>query len=142
MLSILQKNDLCNILVIVTRYFGGILLGTGGLVRCYSNSTIGAIEKANLLEIETGTEYKVETKYTEYKNLEYYLKRNNIKIVNINYGENVFCNIQISSGFKQLFLKDIQNRVINLESVDIARENINIIKNKRKEEKLWVFLIN
>lgn len=136
MLSILQKNDLCNILVIVTRYFGGILLGTGGLVRCYSNSTIGAIEKANLLEIETGTEYKVETKYTEYKNLEYYLKRNNIKIVNINYGENVFCNIQISSGFKQLFLKDIQNRVINLESVDIARENINIIKNKRKEEKL------
>ena len=109
MLSILQKNDLCNIVVIVTRYFGGILLGTGGLVRCYSNSTIGAIEKVNLLEIETGTEYKVETKYTEYKNLEYYLKRNNIKIVNINYGENIFCNIQISTSFKKLFLEDIQN---------------------------------
>ena len=130
MLSILQKNDLCNILVIVTRYFGGILLGTGGLVRCYSNSTIGAIEKANLLEIETGTEYKVETKYTEYKNLEYYLKRNNIKIVNINYGENIFCNIQISTSFKKLFLEDIENKVINLESVDIVKENINIIKNK------------
>ena len=128
MLSILQKNDLCNILVIVTRYFGGILLGTGGLVRCYSNSTIGAIEKVNLLEIETGTEYKVETKYTEYKNLEYYLKRNNIKIVNINYGENIFCNIQISTSFKKLFLEDIQNKVINLESVDIIKENINIIK--------------
>ena len=128
MLSILQKNDLCNILVIVTRYFGGILLGTGGLVRCYSNSTIGAIEKVNLLEIETGTEYKVETKYTEYKNLEYYLKRNNIKIVNINYGENIFCNIQISTSFKKLFLEDIENKVINLESVDIVKENINIIK--------------
>ena len=130
MLSILQKNDLCNIVVIVTRYFGGILLGTGGLVRCYSNSTIGAIEKVNLLEIETGTEYKVETKYTEYKNLEYYLKRNNIKIVNINYGENIFCNIQISTSFKKLFLEDIENKVINLESVDIVKENINIIKNK------------
>lgn len=130
MLSILQKNDLCNIVVIVTRYFGGILLGTGGLVRCYSNSTIGAIEKVNLLEIETGTEYKVETKYTEYKNLEYYLKRNNIKIVNINYGENIFCNIQISTSFKKLFLEDIQNKVINLESVEIVKENINIIKNK------------
>ena len=81
-----------------------------------------------MLEIETGTEYKVETKYTEYKNLEYYLKRNNIKIVNINYGENIFCNIQISTSFKKLFLEDIQNKVINLESVDIIKENINIIK--------------
>ena len=43
-ITILQKNNLCNVLVVVTRYFGGILLGTGGLVRCYSDSTIKAIE--------------------------------------------------------------------------------------------------
>ncbi len=36
MLNILQKNNLANVLIIVTRYFGGILLGTGGLVRAYS----------------------------------------------------------------------------------------------------------
>ena len=46
MLNILQKNNLCNALIIVTRYFGGILLGTGGLVRCYSAGCLGAIEKA------------------------------------------------------------------------------------------------
>ena len=44
MLNILQKNELCNILVVVTRYFGGILLGTGGLVRAYSDSLINAIK--------------------------------------------------------------------------------------------------
>ena len=43
MLNILQKNNLCNVLIVVTRYFGGILLGTGGLVRAYSDSLIGAI---------------------------------------------------------------------------------------------------
>ena len=42
MLNILQKNNLCNVLVVVTRYFGGILLGTGGLVRAYSGATLGA----------------------------------------------------------------------------------------------------
>ena len=47
-LNILQKNNFGNILVVVTRYFGGILLGTGGLVRAYSDATfdaIGAVEK-------------------------------------------------------------------------------------------------
>ena len=51
MLNILQKNNLCNILVIVTRYFGGILLGTGGLVRAYSETTQKAIENAQKIEM-------------------------------------------------------------------------------------------
>lgn len=46
MLNILQKNNLCNLVIVVTRYFGGILLGTGGLVRAYSEVTQQAIEKS------------------------------------------------------------------------------------------------
>ena len=46
MLNLLSKSDLTNCLVIVTRYFGGILLGTGGLVRAYTESAKQAIEKA------------------------------------------------------------------------------------------------
>ena len=49
MLNILKKENLCNVLVIVTRYFGGILLGTGGLVRAYSQSTQDVIEKSNII---------------------------------------------------------------------------------------------
>lgn len=45
MLKILSEQNLSNILVVVTRYFGGILLGTGGLVRAYSRSGTGSIEK-------------------------------------------------------------------------------------------------
>lgn len=48
MLNILQKNELVNVLVVVTRYFGGTLLGTGGLVRAYSEATLKAIEKAGI----------------------------------------------------------------------------------------------
>lgn len=49
MLNIISKNNLCNILVVVTRYFGGILLGTGGLVRAYSDVTNLALENASLI---------------------------------------------------------------------------------------------
>ena len=63
MLNILQKNNLCNLVVIVTRYFGGILLGTGGLVRAYSDATLQVIEKATKVikvqgvKIEVGLDY-------------------------------------------------------------------------------------
>ena len=50
MLNLLTKNELVNCLAIVTRYFGGILLGTGGLVRAYSEVTKNAIESANIVE--------------------------------------------------------------------------------------------
>ena len=49
MLEILKNHNLCNIVVIVTRYFGGILLGTGGLVRAYSDATIKALKNAELI---------------------------------------------------------------------------------------------
>mgnify|MGYP000466764251 CR=1 FL=1 len=51
MLNILQGSNICNIIVIVTRYFGGILLGTGGLVRAYSDATKKAIQKLSLIHI-------------------------------------------------------------------------------------------
>ena len=50
MLNLLSKNELVNCLAVVTRYFGGILLGTGGLVRAYSEVTKKAIEGANIVE--------------------------------------------------------------------------------------------
>ena len=43
-LDVLQKNELTNVLAVVTRYFGGIKLGAGGLVRAYSSSTSGAVK--------------------------------------------------------------------------------------------------
>ena len=51
-LNVLEKNDLTNILCIVTRYFGGIKLGAGGLVRAYSSSAAMAISSATMLNLK------------------------------------------------------------------------------------------
>ena len=65
MLNILIKRELVNVLVIVTRYFGGILLGTGGLLRAYSEATLQAIEKTEMVIEEIGYEVEIIIQYQE-----------------------------------------------------------------------------
>ena len=114
MLNILQKNNLCNVLVVVTRYFGGILLGTGGLVRCYSEATIRAIENADKIEICQGVEFKVRLEYSELENFKYYCKKNNINIVDTQYFDDVECLLEMKEEFKDTFLNDFDMRNINI----------------------------
>ncbi len=78
MLNILKKNDICNIIVIVTRYFGGILLGTGGLVRAYSEAIMEAINISEKIEKCIGYEAEVEIDYNNLEIFKYYCKINNI----------------------------------------------------------------
>ncbi len=79
-LNILAKGDLSNILVIVTRYFGGILLGTGGLVRAYSTACVNAIEKAEIINMDIYDLYEVELSYEELKSFRNFAQNNNIII--------------------------------------------------------------
>ena len=114
MLSILQKNNLVNVLVVVTRYFGGILLGTGGLVRAYSDAAKKAIELAEKYEICIGTKYEVKISYNETENLKYYCRKNNINILNIEYLQDAICILEIENDFKNRFLDDIEKRTLNV----------------------------
>lgn len=118
MLNILQKNNLCNILVVVTRYFGGILLGTGGLVRAYSEATIQAIEKADKVNIYPGLEYKIKVEYSELENFKYYCRKNEINIINIEYLNEVECYIEMKHELKDKLLKDINERNISINECE------------------------
>lgn len=121
MLNILQKNNLCNVLVIVTRYFGGILLGTGGLVRCYSGACLGTIDEAEMIEIEHGIEMKITLDYTNFQSIQYYFEKNNIKILNSKYENDIECLIEMSILTKERFLLDVKNRNINIKKVEIGK---------------------
>lgn len=114
MLNILQKKDLVNIVVIVTRYFGGILLGTGGLVRAYSEVTQKAIEEANLIDITMGKEYEVKVDYSNLEKLKYYAKTNNISITKIEYLNEIICSLQIQNEDVEKFLRDVEQQKINI----------------------------
>ena len=114
MLNILQKNNLCNVLVVVTRYFGGILLGTGGLVRCYSQVTIDAIELSEKVEMQDGVELEVALEYSSFELFKVYCNKRNISIININYDEKIICNIEMKKENKKCFLEDIEKQKVKL----------------------------
>ena len=97
MLNILAKNNLCNVLVVVTRYFGGILLGTGGLVRAYSDATVKVIDTATLANETFGLKVEVAIDYNGLELLKYYCKNNNINIVDTVYEDNIKCYLELTN---------------------------------------------
>lgn len=117
MLNILQKNNLVNVLIIVTRYFGGILLGTGGLVRAYQNSLLLAIEKSAKVTKCLGEILEVTLEYSDFENFKYYCKNNKINIVDTNYQENIVCKIELEEDKKEKLKNDFETKNIKLTNI-------------------------
>ena len=117
MLNILQKNNLANVLIIVTRYFGGVLLGTGGLVRAYSDSLLKAIDQANIIKKCLGEELEVTLDYNAFENFKYYCKNNKINIINADYTESIVCRIEIEEDVKDKLLNDFNTKNIILKEI-------------------------
>ena len=133
MLNILQKNNLCNILVIVTRYFGGILLGTGGLVRAYSEATQKVIEQSDLITKIRGIEAEVKLDYSNLESFKYFCRNNNVKIIDIEYLEDVILKIEMEKNVKNIILNKIETKTLNIKKIEVLREkfiNKTVEKNK------------
>ena len=133
MLNILQKNNLCNLVVIVTRYFGGILLGTGGLVRAYSEATQQVIEKSTPITKVQGVEIEVGLDYSNLEIFKYYCKNNEINIKDTNYYENIILKVEMEKNRKNIFLEDIETKKLNVQYFQVIEEkyiNKTVEKNK------------
>ena len=124
MLNILQKNNLCNIVVIVTRYFGGILLGTGGLVRAYSDATFEAINMAEKIEKCIGLEAEAELDYNNLESFKYYCKKNDIYIKNCDYSNKIICRIQLEERTKEKLIDDFNTKKVNLINLKVLSKRL------------------
>ncbi|NLI61908.1 MAG: YigZ family protein [Methanosarcinaceae archaeon] len=93
-LDILRKRNYTNTLIIVTRYFGGILLGTGGLVKAYSTSASITLEESGVLKAGKGKEVEFEIPYDKYDKIKNALDKENIKIKDQTFEENVKVKIE------------------------------------------------
>ncbi len=129
MVEILEKQGLANLLIVVTRYFGGILLGTGGLVRAYSDSLKKALEKATIVELEQGFELDVELEYSNFEKFKYYCSKNNINIINCTYLNNVICKIELNEIEKENLENDFYNQnILKINKINKVRQrNITIM---------------
>ncbi|MBQ3145408.1 MAG: YigZ family protein [Clostridia bacterium] len=121
-LKIVLEQGLSNILVIVTRYFGGILLGTGGLVRAYSDATIKALEKTTYTDKIIGYKVKFCIEYDKLEQLKYFASKDNFKIVNIEYLENIEVIVEIKKEKLEEFTNTNSEKTLKILKYDILEE--------------------
>lgn len=128
-LGIIRGKELTNVLIIVTRYFGGILLGTGGLVRAYADSAKQVLEEIKIIKKDDGLKIMYEIHYNDLEKLKYYLRQNSIKIYKTEYFQNIEVYVEITNqkaekieknknelNFKILSMKIIEEKcAINVE---------------------------
>ena len=122
MLNIITSKKISNVLVIVTRYFGGILLGTGGLVRSYSKATENVLLESNFVTKDLGLEAKFEVSYSDLEKLKYYFSQNNIKILSSNFGENVEIIFEILEEKLKEILENRQNLNFKVLKQEVLKE--------------------
>jgi putative IMPACT (imprinted ancient) family translation regulator len=85
-LKVLQGHDLINVGIITVRYFGGILLGVGGLVKAYSDAANEVIKNASLIEYKQIFEYDFSVEYEKTREIEYLLKKHGVFVVDRVFG--------------------------------------------------------
>lgn len=117
MLDVLKKQELTNILAITTRYFGGILLGAGGLVRAYSSSVSEALSKASLYEYKDYQKISITMSYSLYNSLDNYFK--DINILDTIYTDSVTIFLGIDPSKTDEFVSKIKNASSGMASISI-----------------------
>ena len=124
-LNVLKQNDLTNVLCVVIRYFGGIKLGAGGLIRAYSSSASEALNKATITTLVNGYNITIEFSYDNLKQIDYLLKNINIKK---DYQTNITYNFNIT----ETKFNQIENELTKLSKIKLKKQ-ITLAS--------WVFII-
>ena len=127
MLDVLKKNDLTNILAITTRYFGGIKLGAGGLIRAYSSSVSAALKDVIFYETHLQSIYQFQIDYSDYsKNIDYW---NSQMVKSSSFTSDVILNVAFYENDVNINLDKIKNLTLGKALISFI-QNISINSNK------------
>lgn len=122
-LDVIVGNMLVDTTVVVTRYFGGILLGTGGLVRAYSKSAKDAALGAHTVLMKPCQVYEIICSYSDYNTIEYILKNFDSKIIENDFGAQISVKFSIESQNESNFIKKCNEKFGNGIKINLIGEN-------------------
>lgn len=118
MLEALLSEGIRNIAVVVTRYFGGTLLGTGGLARAYTQAVKAGLNACETGMMRYGSELKIETDYNGVGKILYLLERQGIEPFESEYGEAVLLKIRIPIQLKERMCRDLLDATMGRAKVE------------------------
>lgn len=110
MLEIFQREGVENAVCVVTRYFGGVLLGTGGLLRAYQKAAKGALEAAGVSVVRRWSEMEVVCSYSDYEKVRSEIENMGGVISDTQYSENVEITLLISEGSEEALDEKLRDR--------------------------------
>lgn len=110
MLEVLLREGIGNVCVVVTRYFGGTLLGTGGLLRAYQAAVKEGLANCVLLEKQAGIKAKITTDYNDMGRLQHFFAENQVLVLNQAYGQDVVMELLIPLEQK----KSVEEKVVDI----------------------------
>ena len=106
-LSVLEGNQLQNVLLVVTRYFWWTLLGVGGLIQAYTQVAQETVKHVSFVQKEIFDELEVEYNYDQTSLLAYLFEKYEVKILNENYDHSIQQKLQINRGFSGAFKEEL-----------------------------------
>lgn len=101
MLGVLENHNLTNVCVVVTRYFGGIKLGAGGLIRAYAGSVALAVKEIGIIEIKEQVGIAIQMSYAQYQEYSNFLKEHNLMELETNFTDQVDTMIYVDKEEKE-----------------------------------------
>lgn len=101
MLGVLENHNLTNVCVVVTRYFGGIKLGAGGLIRAYAGSVALAVKEIGIIEIKEQVGIAIQMSYTQYQEYNNFLKEHTLMELDTNFTDQVDTMIYVDKEEKE-----------------------------------------
>lgn len=107
MLDVLLREGITNVAVVVTRYFGGVLLGTGGLVRAYQSATQAGLAVSKIIEKRQGKKLIIHTDYNGLGKLQYLFGQQKTAILDTEYAADVVLTILVPVEQKDFLYKEI-----------------------------------
>lgn len=107
MLDVLLREDIHNVAVVVTRYFGGVLLGTGGLVRAYQKATQEGLAASVIIDKKEGRRLTIGTDYNGLGKLQYMIAQKNLTLIDTLYTEKVELQLMVPIECMQEVEKEI-----------------------------------
>ncbi|MFP3155858.1 YigZ family protein [Lachnospiraceae bacterium ZAX-1] len=118
MLEVLLREDIHNALVIVTRYFGGTLLGTGGLLRAYQKAALEGFRNSTIIEKQSGIKITIKTDYSAIGKIQYILAQQEIATIEAQYTDSVVLKVIVAVNRLESFTNEMAegtNGTANLE---------------------------
>lgn len=110
MLDILKKRELINLVAVVTRYFGGIKLGAGGLIRAYAGVVNHAIDAVGLVKRIEQTQLDLQMTYPFFDNVSRFLTSAGIAIANTEFGSDVLITVFVDSADVEQLMLDLTDK--------------------------------